>query len=268
MRVISIQPALKMYQVEANLTEISNLMEQAAAGNQPDLAVLPENFPLWGDTFGADGVFEKVYDFLSGLSKKYSVNLIGGSFHMKDSESGNFYNRCYVFDRNGEKIGTYCKRKLFDREFKHNIQPGDSSEIVEIEGWNVGIQICADLWYPELSREIMGKCDILAVPAQSVVRNPDFQDYGRTLWHNLTMTRSQENALITIVADHSKSGSAPYCSGSSSICDPSVSMITPDVDKIHVKNDGNSGYISAILDLERLNKFREYRRERGMLPID
>lgn len=268
MRVISLQPSLQMNETSKNLEEISKMMTEAASERKPDLVVLPENFPLWGARFGADGDFETVYDFLSGLAREFSVNLIGGSFHMKDSESGILYNRCYIFNRNGENIGTYRKRKLFDREFKHNIQPGSDSTVIDIEGWRISVQICADLWYPELSREIQGDCDILAVPAQSVVRNTDFQEYGRILWHNLAMTRSQENAMVTIVADHPVSKKAPYCSGSSSICDPSMSMLTSDVSKIQLKNDGSSGYLALDLDKERLMRFREYRKQRGMLPLE
>ena len=243
-------------------------MLNAASEQGIDLAVLPENFPLWGDKFGADGYFETVYKFLSGLARKFRMYLIGGSFHMKDSGSGVLLNRCYILDRNGENIGTYRKRKLFDREFKHNIQPGTKPTIVDIEGWKVSVQICADLWYPELSRMVQGDCDILAVPAQSVVRNTEFQGYGRALWHNLAMTRSQENSMITIVADHSVSEKAPFCSGSSSICDPSMSMLTSKVNKIQLINDGSPGYLTMDLDKERLLQFREYRKQRGMLPLE
>lgn len=268
MRICTLQPEIHPGDTEGNLSSIRGMLEAAAGKNSPDLTVLPENFPFWGSRLGKSGDYQSVLDFLSRLAKDFSMNLIGGSLHHIDPDSGDYHNTCHVFNRGGETVGIYRKRKLFDREIKFGVVPGTEPAVFNLEGWRVAVQICADLWYPELARGIQGEFDILAVPAQSVVRNEDYQEYGRKLWHNLALTRAQENAVVTIVADHPALPRKPYCSGGFSICDPSVSVESADMEAIQLRDDdGAPGMLTTTIDRERLRQFRRYRIERGMLPV-
>jgi len=268
MRVCTLQPEINPGKRDENLKTIRKLLESASRAKPFDLAVLPENFPYWGSKFGRGEDFQLVLDFLSRTAEDLSINLIGGSFHHQDPDSGMYHNSCHIFNRKGGHSGVYHKRKLFDREVKFGVIPGTKPVVVNIEGWRVAVQICADLWYPELAREVHGQFDMLIVPAQSVVRNGDYQGYGRNLWHNLAMTRAQENAVVTVVSDHPALPRKPLCSGGFSICDPSMSMLTSDLTEIQLLfDDGAPGFLTQELNLERLREFQKYRTERGMLPI-
>ena len=242
------------------------MTDELAVKESPDLLLLPENFPFWGSRLGKEINADIALDFLRSLAADFSLNLVGGSFHRRDESSGKYLNTSFVLNRKGDITGFYHKRKLFHRELNSEVLSGDKPAVFNIEGWRVAVQICADFWFPELSREILGSFDIIAVPAQSVVRSPEFQTYGRVLWHNLALTRAQENAAVTIVADHPAFEQAPFCSGGSSICDPSLSMMTADLAEIHRKTEGKPGAVCLTIDLERLKKFRLYRAERGILP--
>jgi len=243
------------------------MIESAAKESALDLVILPENFVMWGSEAGIERDPAPIIDFLADLAITYSSYIIGGSFHRLNEITGEYFNTCFVFDRQGEIIGSYSKRKLYDRELKFGVTPGGEPGIFNIEEWRVGILICADLWYPELSRALMERVDIIAVPAQSVVRNSAYQEYGRYLWHALALTRAQENAVITMVADHPALPRKPYCAGGYSICDPSMSVETSDMNKIQLKDcQGMPGFIVAKLDHHRLSTFRQYRADRGLLP--
>jgi predicted amidohydrolase len=267
-RLLALQPQLFPADPDKNINIIQELLLAKIEPSPPDLILLPENFTLLGSLQGKKYNFQIIIDFLAQLAKTLKSFLIGGSFHHLDTRSGNYFNTCYIFNRQGENIARYHKRKLFDRELKSGVIPGNSPLILNIEGWRVNVQICADFWYPELSRELLGDYDIIAVPAQSVLRHPDFQDYGRRLWHALALTRAQENSVITMVADHAGTDRKPYSAGGSSVCDPSIGLISNDLDEIHLKSaDGRPSILELEVNLERLKQFRQYRFAKGLIPV-
>ena len=269
LNICSIQPELHVGDINKNLAEIHGLMYQALGLYETDLIVLPENFIMWGPKRGKTKNPQTILDFLAERAKEFNVFIIGGSFHHLDKNEGKYYNTCYIFNPGGEIICEYSKRKLFGKELEHGISPGKESAIFNIGQWKIGILICADLWFPELTREIMDEAHILAVPAQSVVRNKKYQTYGRNLWHALALTRAQENSMITIVADHPVLPRKPYCAGAYSVCDPSLSSITNDLNRILLKDiNGEPGFIHQQLDYHRLMEFRRHRTQRGLLPTN
>ena len=163
-------------------------------------------------------------------------------------------------------MARYNKRQLFGFERRKGVQPGQRSLVVDLEGVRCAILICADLWHPELVREVAQNADLLCVPAQTTVRPESQPAYAHLLWHSLAMTRAQENVLAVAVSDQAANSLAPYrCGGVSSITDPSAQ---PDQSAIqHRIDDGNEGYLCAQIDLERLDQFRSYRRQNGLLPL-
>lgn len=261
-----LQPEINPGEAEENLDSIQRLAETACG--EPagiDLMVLPENFFLRTVANYSEEAAHTAREFLQSLARSLSVNLVGGSFHRFDPHSESYFNICYIVDRKGTIIGSYRKQHPFDRELKYGVEAGSKSEIFEIEGWKVGVLICADLWYPETASAFRRQVDIIAVPSQSVVRSREYQRYGRELWEALALTRAQENAAVTAVADHPALSREPFCSGAASICDPSMGFVTQDLSLINRRLSGGSpGSITAELDYGRLSEFRRYRAGRGM----
>ncbi len=79
------------------------------------------------------------------------------------------------------------------------------------------------------------------------------------------MTRAQENVIAVAVSDHAATAEAPFrCGGVASLTDPSAQPDLPAIQR--VIDGGAAGYAVAEIDLERLARFRAYRRASGLLP--
>jgi predicted amidohydrolase len=263
-----LQPSLSLSNLDSNFSAIKELVQFAHRSYPIDLLILPENFPLWSPYKAQRQNLTLILDFFQEISSSFSIYLIGGSFHHFDHNNNCYFNTCFIYNRQGELISSYRKRKLFGRELKLGITPGECPCIFEIEGWRIGVLICADLWYPELARELWNKIDILAVPAQSVVRNQTYQTYGRRLWHALALTRAQENVCICAVSDHPALPQNPFHSGAASICDPSRALETNNIDEIQLTlSQGSPGILKMEIEHQRLLQFRQYRAQRGLIPF-
>ena len=80
--------------------------------------------------------------------------------------------------------------------------------------------------------------------------------------------RSQENSTIVMAADHPALNRFPYAGGGSSICDPSAAGEESGIENIQLTiEEGKTGFILAEVDKARLEEFRKYRRQRGLLPF-
>jgi predicted amidohydrolase len=263
--VCSLQPAIAWNEPQRTFDHIASMVARASRAQPLDLLVLPEHFNAQVDTDADHFPSQAAYAFAAQLASSHGTNLVAGSVERWDEQGGCLVNTAFVFDRQGREIGRYCKRKLFGFERRRGVQSGNDPLVVEIDGVGCGILICADLWYPELVRELAQDAWLLCVPSQTTIRREAEPAYARLLWHSLAMTRAQENVLLVVVSDQAVSSVAPYrCGGVSSITDPSAE---PDLAAIQQRlDDGGDGYITATVDLERLQRFRSYRRENGLLP--
>ncbi len=258
-----------------NMHVIRQTLERLA-GEQPiDVAVLPEAFNGQAVEHDNGAAGEQARQFLRTLAKACGVHIVGGSIEYRH-KYGRMYNSCFVVDRDGREVGEYAKRKLFAQEADTRTA-GNRAGIFELDGFRVGVLICADLWFPELARELLNEVDVLCVPAKTSVPSDRYIDYARKLWQNLALTRALENALPVVVSDWAESRhqgkhviegttvrQVHYTAGASSIVDPSV---RPDPDRIQqMLAAGGAGVIVSAIDLEAVAKFRAYRASVGLLP--
>lgn len=261
----SIQPAVIWNEPQRTFDHIDALVRQATAQAAVDLAVLPEHFNAVLEDAGETVQQEAAWTFAADLAQRYRVNLVAGSVERWEASADRYRNTAVVFDRQGQVVGRYDKRMLFGFEKRRGVAPGQSPLVVELEGVRYAVLICSDLWYPELVREIAGAADILCAPAQTTIRPESEPVYARRLWHSLALTRAQENVLAVVVSDHAASSVAPYrCGGVATLVDPSAE---PDLMAIQrTLKEGQAGYLISTVDLERLARFRDYRRRNGLLP--
>lgn len=195
--VAALQPALRSQQPMPNMLALRQAVQDLPAS--VDAVVLPESWqglPLEqaaGATHASDAV-----QFLQNLARNRGVWIIGGTI---DRISGEGARRsCLVVDRTGQIAGEYHKRILFGRE-QECCTPGTSAGVFDIEGVRVGILICADLWHPELARELCGRADLLCVPCKTTVPTDEHVVYARELWHALALSRAFENGIPVVVSD-------------------------------------------------------------------
>lgn len=154
-----------------------------------DLLVLPEQFYQmdcndFGEDYGekAGGEFEK---WIRKCAGKYNVNIVGGTYAVFDEkacdgERKKIYNRCIVCDRNGDIAGFYDKIHLFDAfgiKESDVFSPGNELGIFNLDIGKIGVWICYDSRFPEISRKLrdMG-ADLFCVPAAFYSPNMDHWD--------------------------------------------------------------------------------------------
>ncbi len=270
-RIAALQPDLHLGQVMPNLHLLRSMVDRAVAEAPLDIVILPEIFDGSYDSTDGAGVRR----FLETLARACDVHVIGGSCLITQPD-GRRFNACHVVRRGGEEIGRYDKRVLFSTEADGR-EPGPGPGVFDLDGIRVGVLICADLWHPELAREVHDRIDLLAVPAKTTVPTENYQPYARTMWHAMALTRAMENGVAVAVSDWPESrqdtqrlvGGARtrqtyYTSGATCIADPSH---RPDVNRIQrTMARGEPGVLRADIDISALEAYREYRRSVGLLP--
>ena len=184
---------------------------------------------------------------MAGWAREHRVNLIGGSIAIEAGERvGNVE---IVYDRDGNRIGSYTKIHLFDVDVgghsyreSDGTEPGSDPVVVDIEGVRYGLTVCYDLRFPELYRLLTlgGGATVLTVPSNFTLHT------GMAHWEVLLRARAIENqAYVLATGQHGFPGGRNKPSyGHSMIIDPwgTVLAQSPDGD----------GVITADLDFERL----------------
>ncbi len=236
-----------------NLENAKRLIIQSLKFN-PDIVVLPEMFncpydvkyfPSFSENEG-----EMTWDFLSNISKEHKINIIGGS--IPEIHNDKIYNTCYIFNRSGNQIGKYRKTHLFDVDIKNGqyfkesdvLTAGNSLEIISIDEIKVGILICYDIRFPEISRKLMREgAKIIFVPAAFNMTT------GPLHWEILFRTRALDNQTFFIAASQARNPSSSYRAyGNSLICDP--------WGRILKKLDEKERILSTEIDLSEISKVR------------
>jgi predicted amidohydrolase len=146
-----------------------------------DFVVFPEffNIALMGLVDQADGAkaMRRVADFspqlvtaLADLALRYNINIIGGSLPVLDGDA--LYNEAYLFKRNGD-IGRQRKLHITPVERRlWALQGGDSIASFDTDAGTVGILICYDVEFPELTRVLAERgIQILFVPFWTETKN-------------------------------------------------------------------------------------------------
>ena len=96
-----------------------------------------------------------ITDFLGKIAKKHGIYFIPGTMWEThpDLEAGMYYNAAPIFNPQGELIAVYRKMAPW-RPFESASAPGREYVVFDIPEKNtkIGVQICYDLNFPEISR--------------------------------------------------------------------------------------------------------------------
>ena len=134
----------------ANLAHFSGLLAET---EQVDLILLPEMFQT-GFSMNAEQLAEEMSDsvsikWLKDLASKKNAAIYTS---MIVREHGKFFNRGLFVEPNGT-ITVYDKRKTFGLAGEDlTYSAGAEERIVHFKGWNLQLQICYDLRFPEIVR--------------------------------------------------------------------------------------------------------------------
>lgn len=192
------------------------------AKQKADIVILPEMFicPYENSAFiaYAEPAEEGIYTALSEAAKKSGVILVGGS--IPEAQDGKIYNTSFVFDNSGKEIAMCRKSHLFDidvkggQRFKESdtFTPGNDIVVFEACGTKIGLCICFDMRFPELSRAMaLQGAEVIIAPAAFNMTT------GPAHWSMLFRQRAVDNQLYTVGVSPARDESASYVAFGNSI---------------------------------------------------
>lgn len=214
LKIASLQLSLREGDVEGNSAKALAFLGQAG-GAGVTLAVLPE---MWWAGFsyrrlpelaeGTPGSLAAVGE----VARKHGMTVVGG---WPEKDGDRIYNTAYVIGPDGAVAGSYRKIHLFS-PMKEDVflSSGDSPVVCDTEFGRIGLLLCYDLRFPELSRRLaLQGAEILVVPSQwPEVRIDHF-------W-TLLRARAIENQLFVVGANRAGKGGKVLFGGYSGVIDP------------------------------------------------
>lgn len=239
---------------EANLSKAVAMIETSAKNNA-DVVMLPEMFNCPYDNSKFREYAESVENgetiqAVSRAAKKFGVHVIAGS--IPEIEDNKLYNTCVVIDKNGNNVAKYRKMHLFDInipgkiEFKESdtLSAGSDIKVVDIGCCKIGLAICYDIRFPELSRlmALMG-AQLIVVPAAFNMTT------GPLHWELLMRARAVDNQVFVAAISPARDLCASYKAyGNSMVVDPFAEVLARVGDEEDI--------LYSEIDLSKLEKVR------------
>ncbi len=174
-----------------NLKKIVKVLKQAVV----DILVLPELCTtgyLYESKAEALAYAEAIpggptTNSLIEIAKTYSCAIVAG---VAEEENGELFNSVVVVDRNGY-VGKYRKIHLTRYEKKF-FSRGHERPVFNVAGIRLGVQVCYDLWFPEMSRElVLQGADLLCVLA----------NFGAATTQEIARVRALENRTALVLCN-------------------------------------------------------------------
>jgi len=171
---------------EKNLQTVIKALRQVKA----DLIVLPE-LPFTGyyfkdrnevENLAEDITKSAIVDSLTQLCKKQDTNIVTG---FAEKYKNKLFNSALLIGTKGV-LHTYRKLHLFNLE-KYWFDPGDTPlSVQEIKGAKIGMMICWDWIYPEVTRKlaVLG-ADIVCHPSNLVLPYCQYTMVSRCMENNI-----------------------------------------------------------------------------------
>lgn len=202
-----VQASIDEGKIEENRRHLENLVERYAS-DDIDLLCFPE-LCISGYDFERAFESDEEDDFFSNLARTYNISILAG---INQKEEGYFFDTACIWNEEGTKLGEYRKIHLWDTE-NDFFTKGDELVTVSLKGWTIGLLICADLGFSELSKALSLKqnVDVIIYPS---AWNPGWEE----LFSNLSSIRAAENQVYTVGLDRA-AGNVSYC-GNSTVSNP------------------------------------------------
>lgn len=228
--------------------------ETVSTGSQ--LIALPEMFncPYSKEYFGSyaeEFPQGQTIKMLSDLARKHSVYLVGGS--IPEKEDNRLYNTSFVFGPEGQLLAKHRKIHLFDIDipgqisFKESetLSSGETITIFETPFCRIGVAICYDIRFPELTRLMALKgIQLLVLPgAFNMITGPAHWD--------LTMrARALDNQIFVAAVSPARDVAGGYVAyGHSIVVDPWGNVLA--------EADETPTIVTTVIDLKQLKLVRE-----------
>jgi predicted amidohydrolase len=190
--------------IRANLDRCVDMTRECVAATGAELVVLPESATT-GFTPGCST--EELWDLVSELpgpmtepiqavARELGVHICFGTYE-RGAERGTVHNSSVLVDPAGEVLGVYRKTHPFCSEIVSGggwVTPGDTVTVCDTELGRIGMIICFDGDYPELTR-------IQAVQGAEVICRPSALLRSADIWDLTSRARAYDNHVYVIGAN-------------------------------------------------------------------
>ncbi|TFG11743.1 carbon-nitrogen family hydrolase [Candidatus Thorarchaeota archaeon] len=180
---------------ERNFDLARMMLEERRPDRNKEFILLPELFAIGFrhsdyDRLGA-GIPGPTSEFIEELAEEQSAYVAGTGIEKAGKK---WYNTLVMASPDGRILAHYRKIHPFQEE-KDTFTGGDRLAMVEAGGIKIGLQICYDIRFPEVSRKLaLEGAEILIFPAA-------FPDPRSAHWDSLVQARAIENQVYVAAAN-------------------------------------------------------------------
>jgi predicted amidohydrolase len=246
-QVAPVPTALTPETVKANLDRCAELVERCVDATGAELVVLPETAST-GFVTGCS--VEELWRLVSTIpgpvtepaqevAARLGVHVVLGSYERGDAPDV-VYNTAAVIGPSGDVLGSYRKTHPYHRELRAKggwVTPGEHPLVVDTELGRIGLIICFDGDFPELSR-------ITAVRGAEIICRPSALLRPADIWELTNRARAYDNHVFVVGSN--ATGTDPggtHYFGNSMIVTPTAEVIA--------RAASHECWISARLDPDR-----------------
>ena len=236
---------------EINLQKIISYISKAAT-NHATLCTFPEFMMFYTNSKQTPKQLAELAETIHGnfvtqiakAAKENHIQVIG-SFYEKSKKKNRVYDTAFVINESGKVISTYRKIHLYDalgfRESDKMVPGSKITKPVNTSIGKIGMMICYDLRFPEMSRSLaLAGSEILVAPSAWVKGNMK-EDH----WITINKTRAIENGCYVVAPD--QVGNI-YC-GRSLVVDPYGKIL------LDMKKKQGISYVD--IDLDKVKQTRK-----------
>ncbi len=198
------QIAVKPNDVKYNTEKVCHWMEMARKEHEAELIVFPEsvttgftpNMPIdeFYELIGAVPGYET--DTVAEAAKKLGMHVVLPMYE-RGPEKGIVYNSSVLIDDTGSVLGIYRKTHPFPTERKEGggwTTPGTEAPVIETKLGKIGMIICYDGDFPELSR-------VLALNGAEIITRPAALLRSYDIWELTNLARAYDNHVYMIAVN-------------------------------------------------------------------
>lgn len=186
------------------------------------------------------GILGPTSDFLCEIAKEKRAYVFGTGIERAEKK---YYNTLACATPKGNILGTYRKIHPFQEE-RDVFQGGKPVVMMECGGIKVGVQICYDIRFPEVSRRLaLEGAEILIIPAA-------FPDPRSAHWNTLVQARAIENQVYVAAVNRVGFGfDKKSYFGHSQVIDPwGVVLTRLNTEERVITSRGNTEMIKTVRD--------------------
>jgi beta-ureidopropionase len=196
-----VQIAVTPNEPQENIKKSLVWLKKAIDEHQADLIVFPETVTTGFDTcLSPEDLWELIDDVpgrwteeIQAAAKQYGVHVVWPTYRRAE-EKGRIFNASILIGPDGKIIGIYDKTHPFPGERRDCggwTEVGTSAEVYETELGNIGMIICYDGDFPELSR-------LLAVKGAEIIVRPSALLRSYDIWYITNCARAYDNHVYMV----------------------------------------------------------------------